>query len=90
METSQAAPQHDQTAALVGYMVIRHVGFILDEFSEQGLELWRDQHGSWHWRWRATTLQSTRGFWALGEAVVDAVVMRFPAVFATAGDVAGG
>jgi hypothetical protein len=67
---------------LVGYTVVRHIGFILDELSYQGLELQRDEQGSWYWRWRATRLQSERGFWALGEAVVDAVVTRYPAVFA--------
>jgi hypothetical protein len=26
-------------------------------------------------------LQAERGFWALGEAIVDTVVMRYPAAF---------
>ena len=34
-----------------------------------------------HWAWAATELRAQRGFWALGEAVVDAVATRFPATF---------
>jgi hypothetical protein len=67
--------------ALVGYTFVRHIGFILDELSSQGLELWRDERQKWHWRWTGTVLQSERGFWALGEAVVDAVVSRYPVAF---------
>ncbi len=83
MEARQSGPGSNSAAALVGYTVVRHIGFILDEFSAQGLDLWRDEGGSWHWRWQATALRSKRGFWALGEAVVDAVVVRYPLVFAT-------
>lgn len=69
---------------MVGYAFVRHIGFILDELSSQGLELWQDEHRSWHWRWDGTTLQAERGFWALGEAMVDAIVTRYPAVFDSA------
>ena len=32
-----------------------------------------NERGSWHWCWRGTSLKAVRGFWALGEALVDAV-----------------
>lgn len=70
-----------QNGALVGYTLVRHLGFMLDELSSQGLELWLDERCSWHWRWRGSALQAERGFWALGEAVVDAVVTRYPTTF---------
>ena len=35
----------------------------------------------WHWRWTGTQIQAERGFWAIGEAIVDAVVTRYPAAF---------
>lgn len=69
-------------AALVGYTFVRHIGLILDELSCQGLHLWQDEHYRWCWRWIGTTLQSERGFWALGEALIDAVAMRYPNAFA--------
>ena len=72
--------------ALVGYTLVRHLGLMLDELSSQGLELWLDERRSWHWRWMGTALQAERGFWALGEALVDAVVARYPSVFATETD----
>ncbi|MCG8353479.1 MAG: hypothetical protein MI924_37410 [Chloroflexales bacterium] len=43
--------------------------------------MWRDERQAWHWRWRATDLRSARGFWALGEAIVDAVATRYPTAF---------
>lgn len=67
--------------AVVGYTFVRHIGLILDELSCQGLDLWQDDSRRWQWRWMGTSLQSERGFWALGEAIVDAVVMRYPATF---------
>lgn len=80
--------EHIQTLALcppnataVSYSFLRHLGYMLDELSSQGLEVWRDEQQGWQWRWRATELRSERGFWALGEAVVDAVSSRYPAVF---------
>ncbi len=73
-----------ENAALVGYTFVRHVGFILDELSSQGLDLWRDADQRWHWRWIGTPYQAERGFWAIGEAIVDAVVMqRYPHTFAS-------
>jgi hypothetical protein len=83
MPTPLCAPN----AALVGYTMVRHLGFILDELSSQGLELWPDERHSWHWRWTGTELQAQRGFWALGEALVDAVVTRYPTLFDSAGEV---
>jgi hypothetical protein len=70
----------------VGYTFVRHIGLILDELSSQGLELWVDERRRWHWRWLDTELQAERGFWALGEALVDAVVTRYPTIFATEND----
>lgn len=67
--------------AAVGYAFVRHIGFILDELSAQGLELWQDERSCWCWRWRGTDVRGKQGFWALGEAVVDAVVARYPSVF---------
>lgn len=37
----------------------------------------------WRWRWQGTDLEAARGFWAIGEAVVDAVIGRFPKTFST-------
>src|SRR3954466_7136420 len=54
---------------------------MLDELSAQGLRLWQDQGQRWCWAWAETALHSERGFWAIGEAIVDAVVTRFPAAF---------
>ena len=48
MQAGQPEPGHDPAAVLIGYTIVRHIGFILDEFSDQGLDLWRDEHGSWH------------------------------------------
>lgn len=67
--------------AVVGYTFVRHIGFILDELSCQGLDLRQDDSRRWQWRWMGTALQSERGFWALGEAIVDAVVARYPELF---------
>ncbi len=74
-------PCSPHNAAIVGYAFVRHIGFILDELSSQGLVLWQDERASWRWRWSGTDIRAERGFWALGEAVVDAVVARYPAVF---------
>lgn len=68
-------------AAAISYTFLRHLGLMLDELSAQGLALWQDEHCRWWWRWRATDFRSERGFWALGEAVVDAVASRYPAIF---------
>ena len=86
MNTDRVTRLCPANAALVGYTFVRHVGFILDELSSQGLDLWRDEHQRWQWRWLGTTFRSKRGFWAVGEAVVDAVVTRYPDAFATEAD----
>lgn len=54
---------------------------MLDELSVQGLEVWRDGAQTWYWGWTATALVAEQGFWALGEAIVDAVMTRYPAAF---------
>ena len=82
VETPLCSPN----ATLVGYTFVRYIGLILDELSSQGLELRVDERQRWQWRWAGTAIQSERGFWALGEALVDAVVTRYPSVFATETD----
>jgi hypothetical protein len=81
MEDGIGAPQASHNAGLVGYAFVRHIGFILDELSAQGLELWQDERRRWRWRWNETDVRAERGFWALGEAIVDAVIARYPTVF---------
>jgi hypothetical protein len=83
MKRGQFAPQYSSNASVVGYTFVRHIGFILDELSSQGLDLWQDERRSWRWRWLGTELQAERGFWAIGEALVDAVVTRYPTVFSS-------
>src|SRR5262245_29923728 len=68
-------------ATIISYTFLRHLGLMLDELSAQGLEVWQDERRRWRWRWRGAELQAERGFWALGEAIVDAVVTRYPAAF---------
>jgi hypothetical protein len=76
-------------ATAIGYTLLRHLGLMLDELTAQGLRVWQDERQAWRWSWAATELQAQRGFWALGEAIVDAVVARYPAAFdRTALDVA--
>lgn len=81
MEHGTHAPRCPHNAAIVGYAFVRHIGFILDELSAQGLELWQDERASWRWRWTGTNIRAEQGFWALGEAIVDAVLARYPTVF---------
>jgi hypothetical protein len=81
MEIETATPLCPPNTALISYALVRHIGLILDELSSQGLELWQDERRRWHWRWLGTEIQAERGFWALGEAIVDAVVTRYPAAF---------
>jgi hypothetical protein len=81
MKQELSHPISSPDATAIGYTLIRHVGLILDELSSQGLDVWPDAERGWHWRWRVTELQAERGFWALGEAIVDAVVTRYPAAF---------
>ena len=68
-------------ATAISYTLIRHLGCMLDELSAQGLTLWQDERQGWCWSWATTALKAERGFWAIGEAVVDAVVTRYPAAF---------
>ncbi|MFP4439363.1 MAG: hypothetical protein ACLFVO_19145 [Chloroflexaceae bacterium] len=75
------APLCPSSAAIISYTFLRHLGLILDELSAQGLQVWQDEDQAWCWAWTATELQAERGFWALGEAIVDAVVTRYPAAF---------
>jgi hypothetical protein len=82
MASDREIPLCPANAALVGYAFVRHVGLILDELSSQGLDVWQDERQRWRWRWLGTDMQAERGFWALGEALVDAVVTRYPDVFA--------
>ena len=70
-------------AAMISYSLLRHLGFMLDELSAQGLRVWQNTNERWCWAWAETSYHSERGFWSIGEAIVDAVVMRFPAAFGT-------
>jgi hypothetical protein len=69
------------SAAAISYTFLRHLGLMLDELSAQGLTLWQDERQAWRWAWATTPLRSEQGFWALGEAIVDAVAARHPQVF---------
>ncbi len=84
---SQGLPICPPSAAATAYTFLRHTGFILDELCAQGLVLWLDDDNRWQWRWQGTDLESERGFWAMGEAVVDAVIGRFPETFSTDSEV---
>lgn len=77
------APVEPADPTAISYALLRQLGFVLDELSAQGLQVWQDERHAWRWAWRATGLQAERGFWALGEAIVDAVAARFPATFDT-------
>ena len=68
-------------AVAISYTLLRHLGLMLDELSAQGLTVWQDERQAWRWAWVATGVEAQRGFWALGEAIVDAVVTRYPAAF---------
>jgi hypothetical protein len=83
MEIGTSTPLCSPNAALISYTLVRHVGLILDELSSQGLELWQDERRRWRWRWLGAEMQAERGFWAIGEAIVDAVVTRYPTAFDT-------
>ncbi|MCG8347712.1 MAG: hypothetical protein MI924_08030 [Chloroflexales bacterium] len=41
----------------------------------------QDERQGWRWAWTKTDLHAARGFGALGEAIVDAVMTRYPAAF---------
>ena len=75
------APLEPADPTAISYTLLRHLGFMLDELSAQGLEVWQDERRRWRWRWLGAEIQAERGFWAIGEAIVDAVVTRFPAAF---------
>ena len=81
MEGKSLVPLCSPSVVAIGYTFLRHLGLMLDELSAQGLEVWRDERHVWQWQWTATELKSERGFWALGEAIVDAVVARYPTAF---------
>jgi hypothetical protein len=88
-EASKHTKVHDlplcpPDAAMISYALLRHLGLMLDELSAQGLQVWQDERQAWQWQWAATDLRSACGFWALGEAIVDAVVTRYPAAFESA------
>lgn len=83
METEASAPRCPPDPTAISYALIRHIGLVLDELSSQGLRVWQDERQRWRWRWLGAELEAERGFWAIGEAIVDAVVMRFPAAFDT-------
>lgn len=82
MEQRGATPLCPPSAPAISYTLLRQLGLALDELSAQGLMLWQDERRSWRWAWVETGLEAERGFWALGEAIVDAVVARYPAAFA--------
>ena len=83
MESEASAPRCPPDPTAISYSLIRHIGLVLDELSAQGLEVWQDERRRWRWRWLGAEIQAERGFWAIGEAIVDAVVTRFPAAFDT-------
>jgi hypothetical protein len=81
MDEDRSRPLCPPDAAIVGYTFVRHLGLMLDELSAQGLQVWQDERQRWRWAWAATELRAERGYWALGEAIVDAVVTRYSAAF---------
>jgi hypothetical protein len=81
MEIGSSTPLCSPDAAAISYTLIRHIGLVLDELSSQGLEVWQDERRRWRWHWTGTQVKAERGFWAIGEAIVDSVVTRYPAAF---------
>jgi hypothetical protein len=81
MDRHRPVPFCPPSATVISYTLLRHLGLMLDELSAQGLHVWQDEQQAWRWSWRATEFRAERGFWALGEAIVDAVVTRYPAAF---------
>jgi hypothetical protein len=79
--SSRNVPLCPPTASAISYTFLRHLGLMLDELSAQGLIVWQDERRAWRWAWTATALEAQRGFWSFGEAIVDAVVTRYPAAF---------
>lgn len=60
---SQTMPICQPSARATAYPFLRHIGFILDELSAQGLVLWLDDDGRWRWLWQGTELELKQGFW---------------------------
>jgi hypothetical protein len=81
MEQARSHSLIGSDGVVVSYTLLRHVGLMLDELSAQGLEVWQDKGQAWYWQWSGTSLVTKRGMWALGEAVVDAVITRYPEIF---------
>jgi hypothetical protein len=81
LENRSSSPLCPPDPTAISYTLIRHIGLVLDELSSQGLEIWQDERRRWRWHWTGTQVQAERGFWAIGEAIVDAVVTRYPAAF---------
>jgi hypothetical protein len=81
MNLHRPVPFCPPNATVISYTLLRHLGLMLDELSAQGLRVWQDEQQAWRWSWLATEFQAERGFWALGEAIVDAVVTRYPEAF---------
>jgi hypothetical protein len=81
MKIGSSIPLCPANVTAISYTLIRHIGLVLDELSSQGLQVWQDERRCWRWRWTGTQVQAERGFWALGEAIVDAVVTRYPTTF---------
>jgi hypothetical protein len=81
LEIGSSTPLCSPDATAISYTLLRHIGLVLDELSSQGLEIWQDRRRRWRWRWLGAEMQAERGFWALGEAIVDAVATRYPAAF---------
>ena len=81
MQRERKAPLCPPDATAISYTLLRHLGLMLDELSTQGLTVWQDERQAWRWAWATTPLRSEQGFWALGEAIVDAVAARYPQVF---------
>ncbi len=65
------------TVLAIGYSFTLVLGYLLDDLGRQGLDLWRDDQRRWHWRWLGTRLTSRAGIGNLGEAVIDALEVRF-------------
>jgi hypothetical protein len=84
MHREQIGPLCPPSPTAISYTLLRHLGLVLDELSAQGLMVWQDEHWAWRWAWVAVGLHAERGFWSLGEAIVDAVVTRYPAAFDSA------
>lgn len=81
VQRNPTVPVYPPDATAISYTLLRHLGLMLDELSAQGLTVWQDEGRRWRWRWIGAEIQAERGFWALGEAIVDAVTARYPAVF---------